>query len=131
MNLESPLWRRCYLHLRWYFYFWNHSDSLVNISCAVFVSSRCFLFPLILEYWRRHIWNFEFDKKVIFLFQPYSSLILSKWCKGWVGGYQSWSKRQCHLSILLRDERENSTCIIEWHDPNKLTLFNPKFYTRR
>ena len=32
------------------------SGSLVNISCAVFVSSQCFLFPLILEYWRRHIW---------------------------------------------------------------------------
>ena len=36
--------------------FLPYSDSLVNISCAVFVSSQCYLFPLILEYWKRHIW---------------------------------------------------------------------------
>ena len=27
MNLKSPLWRRCYLHLRWYFYDDNYYDD--------------------------------------------------------------------------------------------------------
>ena len=27
MNIESPLWRRCYLHLRWYFLDHRHRDQ--------------------------------------------------------------------------------------------------------
>ena len=51
------------------FYFLSLSDSLVNISNpAVFVSSQCFLFPNIWEYWRRFIWlelfKIYFERKI-------------------------------------------------------------------
>ena len=51
------------------FYFLSLSDSLVNISNpAVFVSSQCFLFPNIWEYWRGFIWlelfKIYFERKI-------------------------------------------------------------------
>ena len=30
MNLESPLWRRCYLHLRWYFVVWGRTPYVLR-----------------------------------------------------------------------------------------------------
>ena len=62
-------------HKEWDILFWllldflSLSDSLVNISNpAVFVSSQCFLFPNIWEYWRRFIWlellKIYFERKI-------------------------------------------------------------------
>ena len=40
MNIESPLWRRCYLHLRWYFYYYSPDECdltlLVTFTCTDF-----------------------------------------------------------------------------------------------
>ena len=59
MNLESPLWRRCYLHLRWYFFgpnlcwlwlqFRLERLKMVHTKQKVFFSSVswcCFHFPV-------------------------------------------------------------------------------------
>ena len=39
MNLESPLWRRCYLHLRWYFYLKTGPLWLNSPQCLQFEKS--------------------------------------------------------------------------------------------
>ena len=35
MNLESPLWRRCYLHLRWYFY--GHHIVMITMVIIIII----------------------------------------------------------------------------------------------
>ena len=38
MNLESPLWRRCYLHLRWYFYITFNFYHMITFTLIVLAS---------------------------------------------------------------------------------------------
>ena len=54
MNLENPLWRRCYLHLRWYFLGpWGPFGTLLGINNMTMLDV-----PIIAMYW----WKVEFKR---------------------------------------------------------------------